>query len=98
MVGRVRLHTVSLGGSGSSRRPASSEEAEEAGKTAMSSAHEDAMTSLLNRLLRRSDRAEHLTFTVYTRAQCCCCHKALDLLRDYQKQFHFALEEVDIDG
>jgi glutaredoxin len=59
---------------------------------------EDAMTSLLNRLLRRSPRAEHLTFTVYTRAQCCCCHKALDLLRDYQKQFRFAIEEVDIDG
>jgi glutaredoxin len=56
------------------------------------------MTSLLTRLLRRSPRTDHLKFTVYTRAQCCCCHKALDLLRDYQRQFHFAIEDVDIDG
>jgi glutaredoxin len=39
-----------------------------------------------------------LTLTVYTRAQCCCCHKALDLLKDYQARFGFAIEEVDIDG
>ena len=32
-------------------------------------------------LWRRTPRAEHLTFTVYTRAQCCCCHKALDVLK-----------------
>jgi glutaredoxin len=56
------------------------------------------MTSLLTRLLRRPVRAEHLTFTVYTRAQCCCCHKALDLLKEYQERSGFAIEEVDIDG
>jgi glutaredoxin len=55
------------------------------------------MTSLLNRLLRRSPRTEHLTFTVYSRAQCCCCHKALDLLRDRQARAGFAIEEIDID-
>jgi glutaredoxin len=56
------------------------------------------MTSLLTRPLRRSPRAEHLTFTVYTRAQCCCCHKALDLLKEHQARSGFAIEEVDIDG
>jgi glutaredoxin len=56
------------------------------------------MTSLLTRLLRRPVRAEHLTFTVYTRSQCCCCHKALDLLREQQARAGFAIEEVDIDG
>ncbi|HZW30629.1 MAG TPA: glutaredoxin family protein [Isosphaeraceae bacterium] len=56
------------------------------------------MTSLLTRLLGRSPHTEHLTFTVYSRAQCCCCHKVLDLLREYQRQFRFAIEEVDIDG
>ena len=56
------------------------------------------MTSLLTRLWRRSPRAEHLTFTVYTRAQCCCCHKALDVLKDAQERFGFAIEEVDVDG
>src|SRR5580693_3620674 len=55
------------------------------------------MTFLLTRLLRRSPRAEHLTFTVYTRAQCCCCHKALDMLKAYQGRSGFAIEEVDID-
>jgi glutaredoxin len=56
------------------------------------------MTSLLTRFLRRSPRAEHLTFTVYTRAQCCCCHKALDVLKDAQQRFGFTIEEVDVDG
>jgi glutaredoxin len=55
------------------------------------------MTSLLTRLLRRQPRTEHLTFTVYSRAQCCCCHKAIDVLKDAQHQFGFAIEEVDID-
>jgi glutaredoxin len=56
------------------------------------------MTALLNRLLRRRPRADHLTFTVYTRAQCCCCHKALDLLRDSQRRHGFSIEEVDVDS
>ena len=56
------------------------------------------MTSLLTRLFRRSPRAEHLTFTVYTRAQCCCCHKALDVLTEARRRCGFAIEEVDIDG
>jgi glutaredoxin len=56
------------------------------------------MTPLLTRLLNRPPRAEHLTFTVYTRAQCCCCHKALDVLKDIQQRSGFAIEEVDIDG
>lgn len=55
------------------------------------------MTSLLTRLLRRPPRADHLTFTVYTRAQCCCCHKALDVLKEYQARSGFTIELVDID-
>ena len=54
------------------------------------------MTSLLTRLLRRHPRTAHLTFTVYSRAQCCCCHKALDVLQDAQRRFGFAIEEVDM--
>jgi glutaredoxin len=56
------------------------------------------MTSLLTRILRRSPRAGHLTFTVYTRAQCCCCHKALDLLRSRRSFWGFSIEEIDVDG
>jgi glutaredoxin len=56
------------------------------------------MTSLLSSLFRTRTRARHLSFTVYTRAQCCCCHRALDLLRDYQRRFGFQIEEVDIDS
>ena len=56
------------------------------------------MTSLLSRIFRPRACAEHLTFTVYTRAQCCCCHKALDLLKDYQPRYGFRITEVDIDA
>jgi glutaredoxin len=56
------------------------------------------MSSLLTNLFRRPPRTEHLTFTVYTRAQCCCCHKALDVLKDAQQRFGFTIEEVDVDG
>jgi glutaredoxin len=58
------------------------------------------MTSLVSRLLRRTQapRTEHLTFTVYSRAQCGCCTKALTLLKEAQRRFGFAVEEVDIDN
>jgi glutaredoxin len=55
------------------------------------------MTSLLTQLFRRPLPAEHLTFTVYTRAQCCCCHKAIDVLEEAQHRFGFTIEEVDVD-
>jgi glutaredoxin len=56
------------------------------------------MTISLTRLWRRPPRAEHLMFTVYTRARCCCCHKALDVLKNAQERFGFAIEEVDVDS
>jgi glutaredoxin len=58
------------------------------------------MATLLSRIFRRPSllHASHLKFTVYTRAQCCCCHKALELLRDYQRRHGFSIEEVDIDA
>jgi len=55
------------------------------------------MTSLISRLFRPGPRLGHLTFTVYSREQCCCCHRALDLLRDRQHRHGFRIEEVDID-
>ena len=56
------------------------------------------MTSLFARVFRPRTRSEHLTFTVYTRVQCCCCHKALDLLEDFQRGHGFQITEVDIDA
>jgi glutaredoxin len=53
---------------------------------------------MLTRFFRRSPGTEHLRFTVYTRAQCCCCHKAIDLLKEYQRRFGFELVEVDVDS
>lgn len=57
------------------------------------------MTSLVARLLRRLDppRAEHLTFTVYSRGQCACCEKAMTVLKGAQRRFGFAIEPIDID-
>ena len=56
------------------------------------------MTTIWSRLLSRAPRLAHLNVTVYTRAQCCCCHKALDVLKDAQRRFGFSIQEVDIDG
>ena len=56
------------------------------------------MMALLARIVRPKRRLDGLTFTVYTRVQCCCCHKAIDMLRDYRKRFGFAIEEVDVDS
>ncbi len=56
------------------------------------------MTSLLARIFRPRTRTESLTFTVYSRAQCCCCHKAVDLLKDFQRGYGFQIAEVDIDA
>jgi glutaredoxin len=56
------------------------------------------MMSLLRRFRPKSkQRLDGLRVTVYTRAQCCCCHKALDLLRDYKARHGFAIDEVDVD-
>jgi glutaredoxin len=57
------------------------------------------MTTLLSRLLRRPEarRAAHLTFTVYSRAACGCCEKAMKLLKEAQRRFGFNIDEVDID-
>jgi glutaredoxin len=36
-----------------------------------------------------------MTVTLYTRAQCCCCHTAREVLEDYRDAYGFAFEEVD---
>jgi glutaredoxin len=57
------------------------------------------MMTLLRRLRPKSKaRLDGMVVTVYTRAQCCCCHKALDVLRQYQGRHGFAIEEVDVDS
>jgi glutaredoxin len=57
-----------------------------------------AMTSLWSRLVFRSPPLKHLNVTVYTRAQCCCCHNALDVLKRAQQRYGFSMRAVDIDG
>ena len=58
------------------------------------------MLTLLSRLVRppRPAAAGHLTMTVYTREQCCCCHKAIDLLKEYQRRHGFTIDVVDVDS
>lgn len=56
------------------------------------------MTALLSRWLRPRPRAAHLAVRVYTREQCCCCHTAIDLLRDRQKAHGYAIETIDVDA
>jgi glutaredoxin len=54
--------------------------------------------TLLSRLLPRRRHTERLAVRVYTRENCCCCHKALDLLKRYRRRHHLAIEQVDIDS
>jgi len=56
------------------------------------------MTSLWSRIVSRTPRLKDLSITLYTRAQCCCCHKTLDVLKDAQGRYGFSIQEVDIDG
>jgi glutaredoxin len=55
--------------------------------------------SLVKRLLRRPAplKATHLAFTVYSRAGCCCCDKALTVLQEARRRYGFTIDEVDID-
>ncbi len=36
-----------------------------------------------------------MTVTLYTRAQCCCCHTAREVLEEYREAHGFGFEEVD---
>jgi glutaredoxin len=58
------------------------------------------MMSLLSRWVRPRLKVNvrHLEVTVYTRAQCCCCHKALDVLQSYRRRHGFTIRTVDIDA
>ena len=38
---------------------------------------------------------DRMTVTLYTRAQCCCCGSAREVLDEYRQAHGFALEEVD---
>lgn len=55
------------------------------------------MTSLLARLARRTPKGPAIPVTVYTRKDCCCCHKAIAVLSAYRRKHHLRIEEVDID-
>ena len=58
------------------------------------------MRTLVNRYLFPTPghaKAAHLTFTVYSRAGCGCCEKAMKVLEEARRRFGFVIEEVDID-
>jgi predicted thioredoxin/glutaredoxin len=58
------------------------------------------MMTILRRIsrLKKAARLADLTVTVYTRTQCCCCHKAVEVLESYQREYGFQIEQVDIDS
>ena len=57
------------------------------------------MISLLARLVRgKTHDLSHLTFTMYSRQDCGCCHNALDLLKDYQARYGFTIDVIDVDA
>jgi glutaredoxin len=56
------------------------------------------MTALLRRLFPSRPETGHLAFTVYTRATCGCCDKALAVLHSFQDSYAFTIETVDVDS
>jgi glutaredoxin len=58
------------------------------------------MRTLLSRWTRprRAARSRPLDVTVYTRANCCCCHKALELLERYRRRHNLVIRTVDVDA
>ncbi|MDR3633381.1 MAG: glutaredoxin family protein [Isosphaeraceae bacterium] len=56
------------------------------------------MTSLLSRWLQPRVNLAHWHVTVYTRRQCCCCHKAFEVLEEYRRRHRFVMEQIDIDS
>ncbi len=55
------------------------------------------MATLWNRIWNRSPRMATLSFTVYSRQGCGCCHKALDVLKGFQDRYPLRIEVVDVD-
>ena len=57
------------------------------------------MRAFLSRWLgsKKVCNASHLTVTVYTRDGCSCCHKAVDVLKEFRRRYRFEIEEVDVD-
>ncbi len=53
--------------------------------------------AFVRKLIRRPIRLDHWVVTVYTRSECCCCHKAIEILETYRNRHHFSIEEVDVD-
>jgi len=55
------------------------------------------MMALLKRVVGRSKNTT-IPVTVYTRQECCCCHKALDVLATLRGKHNLEITEVDIDN
>jgi glutaredoxin len=56
------------------------------------------MISLIRRRLKPPKRLDRLVVTVYSRDQCTCCHKAINVLEPYRARHGFTMEIIDIDS
>ena len=58
------------------------------------------MSSLIRRWLDRRPRPDVAprVVTVYTRAQCECCRKALAVLDDQRTRYGFTIQTIDVDS
>lgn len=55
------------------------------------------MIGLLKKVVNRVKNTPAVPVTVYSRRECCCCHKAIDVLESFRHKFHLVIEEIDID-
>lgn len=52
----------------------------------------------VRRLVGKRPALDYLTFTVYNRRECCCCHTAIALLNEAKRKHRFHLKTIDVDS
>ena len=56
------------------------------------------MKTLFARLVRRKPASKPIRVEVYTRAQCSCCDKAMELLKPFTRRFSLTIKTIDVDA
>jgi glutaredoxin len=56
------------------------------------------MNALLARIIGPNKKSTPIRITFYSRANCSCCEKAMNVLRSFRKRYLFSIETIDIDA
>ncbi|GAC1301177.1 MAG: hypothetical protein NVSMB14_11200 [Isosphaeraceae bacterium] len=56
------------------------------------------MKMLLARLVGKKPTTTPIRVEVFTRAQCSCCDKAMEVLKPFTRRFSLTIETIDVDA